>query len=354
MQKIMKWFLTGLAGLAVFSSGLPAQVAKSSSSNGTTGNNIGFSVAAQLPKNQVNRKESFFDLKMTKGQTQTLKTTIYNSTNRDIKVTSAIHTAYTNTAGAIEYVTPGKKYDSSLKYKMSDITKLDEDKAVTVPAHASKVVSVTVKMPSEQFNGAILGGWYFKRVNEKTTGEVKGATNVSSEYSYVLGIKYNSGTTPAPVLKLSDVSAGIVNYHTGVVATLRNTAAVMIPKVTTKTTITSKNSGKTVKTEIKKNVMIAPNTTYNYPLLFGKTKLQAGTYHLHMVAKNSDHKWTFDRDFKISAADAKTYNKKSMNNSGISIWWLVALGALGMLMLVLLVLLIIFLIRKRRKDKDEI
>lgn len=46
MQKIMKWFLTGLAGLAVFSSGLPAQVAKSSSSNGTTGNNIGFSVAA--------------------------------------------------------------------------------------------------------------------------------------------------------------------------------------------------------------------------------------------------------------------------------------------------------------------
>lgn len=96
---------------------------------------------------------------------------------------------------------------------MSDITKLDEDKAVTVPAHASKVVSVTVKMPSEQFNGAILGGWYFKRVNEKTTGEVKGATNVSSEYSYVLGIKYNSGTTPAPVLKLSDVSAGIVNYQ---------------------------------------------------------------------------------------------------------------------------------------------
>jgi len=351
MRKIIKWVITGALGLSVLSMGLPAQAAKSSSSSTTT-NNIGFSVAAQTPKNQIDKKATFFDLKMTSGQTETLKTTIYNSTNRDIQVSSAIHTAYTNTSGAIEYVTPAKTYDSSLKYKVSDITKLDGAKTVTVPANGSKVVSATVKMPSGQFNGAMLGGWYFKRVDQKVTGEVKGATNISSQYSYVLGIKYSSGTTPDPVLKLSKVKAGMVNYHRGIIVTLRNTAAVMIPQVTTNTTITNKDSGKTVKKATQKNVMIAPNTTFNYPLLLGETKLQAGTYHLHMVAKNSAHKWTFDRDFKISAAEAKTYNQGSVDNNGISIWWLIGLGALGMLIVMLLVLWLIFWIRKRRQKKD--
>lgn len=82
---------------------VPAQAA-----NTDTSNNIGFSVAAQTPKNQIDKQATFFDLKMTAGQTQTLQTRIYNTTNRDIRVAMGIHTAYTNSGGAIEYVTPAK------------------------------------------------------------------------------------------------------------------------------------------------------------------------------------------------------------------------------------------------------
>lgn len=188
MKKMMRW----LGAILVMISGLAA-VVPAQAANTDTSNNIGFSVAAQTPKNQIDKQATFFDLKMTAGQTQTLQTRIYNTTNRDIRVAMGIHTAYTNSGGAIEYVTPAKKYDASLQYRVDQLTKIKGPTTVTVPANGSKLVSAQTTMPTKDFNGALLGGWYFKRVDQKVTGEVKGATNISSEYSYVVGIKYGLG-----------------------------------------------------------------------------------------------------------------------------------------------------------------
>jgi len=88
MQWMKKLAWGGALVAAGMSFSLTAQAAKTTQSN-----EIGFSVAAKLPKNQLHAKNSFFDLKMTPGKTQTLKTVIYNVTNRDIKVKTAIHTA---------------------------------------------------------------------------------------------------------------------------------------------------------------------------------------------------------------------------------------------------------------------
>lgn len=326
------------------------QVAQAASKTGQS-NNIGFSVAAKIPDNQINKKNSFFDLKMTKGQSQTLQTTIYNVSNQDIKVQTAIHTAYTNESGAIEYVTPANSFDQSLQYKMTDLTTLQGAKTVTIPANSSKVVSAQVKMPDRNFNGVILGGWFFKRVDQKVTSTVKGSMNIKNQYSYVIGLKYTEGKVPAPTLKLDKVTAGMSNYHRGIFPYLRNTSAVIVPNLKTTTTITSKNTGKVVKTAKKSDVQLAPNSVYRYPMLLGKTKLQAGKYHIKMVVKNTEHRWVFEKDFTITAKAAKTYNNKSVDNSGINIMWFVAFGALGMLIIVLLGLWLFFFIKKRRQNK---
>ncbi|MFC6181882.1 DUF916 and DUF3324 domain-containing protein [Lactiplantibacillus daowaiensis] len=320
----------------------------------TQSNNIGFSVAAKIPKNQLNQKNSFFDLKMHSGQTQTLKTVIYNVTNRDIKVQTAIHTAYTNGNGVIEYVQPTQSFDSSLKFKMADLTKLSGSKTVVVPANGSKVVTAQVKIPKTTFNGVILGGWYFKRVNEKATSTVKKSMNITNEYSYVIGLKYTLGKVPAPTLQLTKVIAGMQNYHKGIFPVLRNPRAVIISNLNIKTKVTARNSGKTVVTNTKQHAQLAPNSTYKYPLLLGKTNLQAGKYHLHMVVKNSQHRWVFDRNFTINQAAAKKYNAASVDTSGINIIWFIVLGALGMLILVLLLLwLVLWLKRRRQQSQDQ-
>lgn len=320
--------------------------------SGTSGD-VGYNVAAKIPKNQINKKNSFFDLKMKPGQTEKLQVTVYNITNQDIKVKTAIHTAWTASSGAINYVTPAKSYDSSLRYKMSDISKIQGKTTLSIPAGSHKVVTANVKVPQTSMNGVILGGWYFERTDSKVTGNVKGANNIRNKYSYVIGMKYTLGTVPNPQMSLGRVSAGLSNAHRGVIVNLRNTSSVIIPNLKMNTTLTNRDGGKTVAHFKKENVQMAPNTTFGYPMLFGKTPLKAGNYHLHMVVKNTDRTWVFDRDFTITRAQASKYNSQSVDNPGINIWLLVALGALGMLILILLILLVIYLIRRNRRQDDK-
>lgn len=318
-------------------------------SQAATTNAVGFTVKAQLPKNQADQRHSFFDLNMAAGQQQTLKATISNITNRDIEVRMGINTAYTNGSGIIEYLTPAKSLDPSLKVAVSKVTKLVGAKTVTVPANGSKTVSAQVQLPNQELNGTLLGGWYFKRLNEKVTGSVKGSTNITNEYAYVIGIKYRLGHEPTPNLKLGDVQAGLVNYHRGILVDLRNPTATVIHDLTTDTTIKNRATGEVLKHVSKSQVKMAPNTLYRAPILTGSQRLRAGQYHLHLAAHNQAHRWTFDRDFEITDQAVKKYNRAAVDNRGISIWWLVGLGALAMLVLVMIVMWIFLVVRKRRR-----
>lgn len=326
----------------------------SENSNAATGvNGVGYSVRAELPKNQIHHENSFFDLKMNPGQSEDLKVRIYNTTTQEIQVATAIHTAWTNSAGAIEYVKPTTTFDPSLKYKISNISKIQGRQLVTIPAEGTKVVTAKVQVPQAATNRVMLGGWYFKRMDHKVTGNVKGASNMQNTYSYVIGMKYTMGQVPHPDMKLGKVAAGLDDYHRGVFANLRNPTAVMIPKLKVKTTLTNRDDGKVVKQVSQDNVQMAPNTVFRSPMYFGQQRLKAGEYHLQLVAKNQDRTWVFDRDFKITAAQANAANKGAVENSDVNIWLLVALGALGMLAVMLLILLIIYFLRRNRQNDEK-
>lgn len=316
-------------------------------------NNVGYNITPVIPKNQINKENSFFDLKMKSGQAETLKVRINNISNDDVTVKTAIHTAWTNPTGTIDYVNPAKYFDSSLRYKMSDISRIQGQKTLTISAGQSKVVTADVKVPKTSMQGVILGGWYFKRLDTKVTGKVKGATNIKSEYSYVLGMKYSLGHAPAAVMTLGKVGATLSNGRQAVTANLRNTSAVIIPNLKMNTTITNRDSNQTVMHLKETNKQMAPNSVFKYPMLFGEKPLKAGNYHLHMVVKNTERNWIFDRDFTITKAQADKLNHDSVDNQGLNIWLLIALGALAMLILVLLILLIIYLIRRKRRDDED-
>lgn len=349
MQKWLRGLL--LVGTLVLAS-LVGTVPVVAATQAAGANDIGFSVAAHIPNNQLNQKNSFFDLKMVKNQTERLQTTIYNMTSRDIQVQMAIHTAYTNSNATIEYVKPASVFDPSLKYPISALTKIVGPSTVTIPANGSKVVQADVKMPATQINGVLLGGWYFKRVDHPVTGTVKGTTNMQNQYSYVIGLRYTSGKVPQPVMRLKSVQAGLYNYHRGIIVALRNIAAIMVPNATTQTVITNLDDHELVKNVKQTNVQIAPNTLFKYPLLLGDTALQAGRYHLHMVVRNAQHRWVFNRNFTITKAEAQKYNQAAVDHKGLSFWFVLALGALSMLLLMLLLWLIIMLIRKRKQHSQ--
>jgi len=315
----------------------------------TPNNNIGFSVVAQLPDNQIDMKNSFFDLKMKSGQQQTLKVKIYNATKRDIKVKTGLRTAYTNNNGVIEYMTPATKFDSSLRYRLDKVTQVEGDSVVTVPANDSKVVMAKVKMPTTNFEGVMLGGWYFRKVDEKVTSNVKESLNVKNQYAYVIGMKYSFGKAPQPELTLTNVTSGLENYRQSIFVNLRNPSAVIIPDVKLTTVITNRATKKLVKSVKKSDVQMAPNSGYQYPILTGNTGLKAGKYHLRMVAKNKAHQWVFEKDFAITAKEAKKYARESVDPKVISPYWFVLIGALLMLIVGGLLAWLVIAIKKRNQ-----
>ncbi|WP_047999635.1 DUF916 and DUF3324 domain-containing protein [Lactiplantibacillus herbarum] len=327
------WWL--MLGLMVGLGAEPMIVHAGSTNSQTT--QARFSVSATIPDNQINKQNTFFDLKMSTRKQQDLQVTIYNQANRDLTVATAIHTAYTNNNGSIEYVVPAKTYDSSLKVKMSDIVKIKGKSTVVVPANSSKTVTAHVTMPSSPFNGVMMGGWYFKQVNQKAGANVKDTVNVHNEYSYVVGLKFSLGSMPAPIIKMSKVTTGTRNYQWGILANLRNPSAVMIPNLKLHTIVTNRDSGKKVKEVRSNELQLAPNSAFNYMLPMDKAKLPAGRYHVQMVATSGSHRWRLNQNLKLGrSVTRQTDQLVTKTNKQSTSWGLVGIGAFGTLIIVLL------------------
>ena len=96
-----------------------------------------FSVQAEIPKNQVDKTKSYFDLKMQPGQEQDLVVNMRNDTAKPVTVNVLPNTATTNDNGIVAY-NEQKKNDKSLKIPFKDIA--TTDKEVTVPAKSSQPI----------------------------------------------------------------------------------------------------------------------------------------------------------------------------------------------------------------------
>ena len=121
-----------------------------------------------------------------------------------------------------------------------------------------------------------MGGWYFKRVDDKVTGVTEKSINVKNEYSYVIGLKLSSGKLPIPNLCLGPVKAGLNNYHRSIIVALRNPVARIIPNLKIRTVIFNKRHQKVIIKNTKTGVMMAPNTVFKAPMPLGSQQLQPG------------------------------------------------------------------------------
>ncbi|WP_412988857.1 DUF916 domain-containing protein [Pediococcus siamensis] len=84
-------------------------------------NELTFGVQANLPKNQVDQKVTYFDLQLDPGKQQTVTVTVTNGTKEEVKINPEVNTATTNLNGVVEYQhVSSKNLDPSLKYSLAD------------------------------------------------------------------------------------------------------------------------------------------------------------------------------------------------------------------------------------------
>ncbi|MDR4369446.1 WxL protein peptidoglycan domain-containing protein, partial [Bacillus cereus] len=78
--------------------------------------------------------------------------------DKEVEVETNANTAITNNNGITDYSVVNPEFDTTLKTPFSKIAKVQKE--TKIPAKSTVVVNVNIEMPTESYDGVILGGLY--------------------------------------------------------------------------------------------------------------------------------------------------------------------------------------------------
>ncbi|EAE8347168.1 DUF916 and DUF3324 domain-containing protein [Listeria monocytogenes] len=316
----------------------------------TAEENSSFSVKAILPENQASGA-TYFDLQMSPKQKQEIKVELNNHGKEEITIKCVANTAVTNEMGYVDYSIQNTKPDTTLKYPFSQIVKESETE-VTLKPNESKTWSATIQMPTESYDGIILGGFHFQEKKSEDTKQESNQKNVQikNEYAYVIGVKLTE--TPTKVkseIELNKVKPTTRNYRNVVEVNLQNTKAALIGGLGIEAKIYKEGSNKVLHESKRTELSMAPNSNFNYSIDWENQELKPGKYKLHLVAKNADDKWEWTKEFTITSDEAKKANNVALGLEKDYTWMYIAGGGL---LLILIITATYFIGRRSAKKKE--
>lgn len=211
-----------------------------------------FAVTAVIPENQIDKNQTYFDLKMQPGQKQTIQVQMKNDTNKEVVVESFANTAITNSNGITDYSTVEPPMDSTMKNPFSKIAKMPKE--TKVPANSAVTIDVNLEMPSESFDGVILGGLYFKEKEDEASKNKQEGVQIENKYAYAIGVVLRETDVEVkPDMKLNEVKPTQINGRNVVTANLQNVKPAMLKNLSVDAKV-YKEKGKDVLFEEKKKI----------------------------------------------------------------------------------------------------
>ncbi|OJG67242.1 hypothetical protein RV09_GL002808 [Enterococcus moraviensis] len=344
-QKLFNFFVIGLVVSLFFGTPLVAYA----SDNETF---AGFTTDAKLPDNQYTKEVTYFDLKMTPSQKQELEVILTNASSKEIVVVPSINRAQTNRAGVVTYSVKSETNNAGLIYNVEDIITIAE-KEIVLKAHEEYKLKLQIKMPEQPFEGVLAGGLY---LYNKTTAKTEG--NIKNHFAREIGLILRTTDKSEEIvgdLALKKVTTDQENARNVISLLLENAQPAYLSAVDFKGTVTKSGSQESLLRLDKKNLSIAPNSTFDLPISLDGEPFKAGTYEFKGTATQKERVWHFDQTFQITSEEAKKLNQKDVSIKKENIFEnrlvLTLIGLLFSLLLILIVLLSRIYIKKCRMKK---
>ncbi len=309
-------------------------------------NDVGFTVKAIIPKNQIDKQMSYFDLKMVPEQKQQLALEVRNKSQKEMKVSVKAISASTNKNGVIDYQTENIK-DKTLKTPFSDIATVKTPE-LTIKGNSSATAIIDVTMPKEEYDGIILGGILItKAIDEKDASDEENSVQINNEYSYAVGVKLTeTDEVILPDFKGIKAEATLDNSYIVVDHYIRNETAAIAKNIDISVKIYNSNNI-LIKTK-EETINMAPNSFMKYAVKW-EDKIKPGKYESRVVMKMGDDEWKFKLPFEVKEDVAKDLNDNSLDENVTIPFWLVMV----ILLFIILAGTIVFLLYKLKKQKDK-
>lgn len=263
-----------------------------------------FTAKAILPENQTDKTNTFFDLKMEKGAQQTVYVQLTNFSDEPITVITTVHSAATSRQGTINYTYTGKLAES-MQHPLTQIMKPSKDETITIAADSSEKIPYTISVPSEGFNGIILGGIHIKK--KEHDGEKKAATGIENRYSYTIGVRLaGKNQTISPKLELEKMISKkdrLKFYFKNEQPQILNRSKLVIK-------LKKETNKKTVLMIQKDQLAMAPNSIFEYDLVHTKKKLANGRYIAEINWETPTKSWQWKKGFVVKEEPSLANNSR--------------------------------------------
>lgn len=315
---------------------------------------MSFSVEAKLPENQRDKTKTYFDLRVKPGEAQELEVELKNNTDKEVTVQNNANTAITNDNGVIDYGAVKPKLDKTLKYPFSTLAKVAPE--VQLAPKETKILKVQVNVPTEAFNGIILGGLHFTQKEDKADGNKETGVQIENKFAYVIGVRLSENDDDVkPELQLTDAKAGQRNYRNNVLGTLQNPTTRILGNMTVTADVYAiNNQDAPVYHNKQENLNMAPNSSFDYGIPTANKPFKAGKYILKMSVEAAGEKWDFEKEFEIKEDEAKKLNDEAVElaeeANDYTLYFIIGGAVLG----VVIIGLIIWMLRQRKKHQEEL
>lgn len=312
---------------------------------------LNFHVTPELPQSQIEGTASYYNLNLNPGETETLVLLLQNDKEEPIEVKVTAHTAFTNVQGVVEYGKTAEQPDPTLLYSIDEL--IEPIDTIELAAKESKRVELTLKMPTDSFEGVLAGGLRIEEVRPEEENEDNGESiAIKNEFSYVVGVLVrNSRTTVQPDLELLDVFADQVNYRNVISATLQNFTPTFVNRLEVEATVHREGEDEVLYEANQSQLQMAPNSNFNFPISLEGDRFQSGEYVLNMTARSGEEEWKWTKKFTIEADEARKLNRADVTIDTSTNWWMV--GAIGLFLMILAIAIYVFLQKRKQKKANS-
>ncbi|MBO0476480.1 DUF916 and DUF3324 domain-containing protein [Vagococcus sp. DIV0080] len=318
--------------------------------------NMNFSMGVTPPNNQVNKEVTYLDFKPTPGKSQKLEVTVTNTGKEKKKIRVTPTNSITNPNGIIDYSIQEKnyRYDDSLTIPFT--TLVGDAQSVNVNPGKTETLLFDFTPPKQGFEGIILGGFVADLVDTKEETSQNENISFVNKFQLVKAVViHGNEQVVEPDFVLHEVKPALYSYRTAVTANLQNKSPMLLSNVNVKADISKKGSDITLKSEDRRNIEFAPNSNFDFPIMWDNDPLDPGDYIINITVIANKQEFKFTEEFKISKNQSEDLNQNAVNlenETKDNLMWLIISG-LFILVIIFLVLFIIIDRKKRNKKKRK-
>lgn len=319
--------------------------------------NIEFSMSIIEPENQFDKGVTYFDIMVKPNDKQTLQIAVTNTSDTVNKVRVTPTNAITNSKGVIEYSRREEdyKYDETLKHPFTSL--VSESQTVELKANETKILDFEFQAPNENFDGIILGGFLADLIDEETSEqEKKQSITFLNKFQLVKAVVIrNSDKKIEPNFKLNEIKPALYSHRTAVTANLQNTTPVLLGNVEIHAEISKKGSKDVLRSETKTKIQFAPNSNFDFPIMWDNAPLEPGSYTITLNLKSDNKEFDFTDDFVIRKSDSDQINRDAIDleTTKKDYTLVIILSAIFIIIIIGLIFIITLQRLKHKKNKGR-